>query len=240
MRYSSLGLALLVAGCAGVHQPTTLKPVSAEAVLRQVKKELAQYTSYQKAHAIERLAPTICKGNVDFAIDSVTISLQTQTDIAVDGSASFSLPVSIGGTLGPSLALSGDNTQTQTVNFTIYPVDGPLEMEGTTKSESLFVGTPIADSLKAFRESLTKASDQPPCVAFSRKGDNSKQDNSIVYNFRIVQSAKGGASYKFLIFSAGLTTTLAQQNTNVITARFKETSNGAAINTTSPSPMRGH
>jgi len=229
----AIGAALLIAGCANVAQPTTVKAVSVEAVMRQVKKELAQYTAYQQARAAEKRASTVCKGNVDFAIDSVSISLVTQTDISVDGNASFSIPVAGAGTVGPSLAGSYGNTQTQTVNFTIFPVDGSQPPEATTKSDSLFDGTPIADSLKAFRESLVKASDQPPCVTFSRVGDGGKQDNSIVYNFKVVQSVKGGATYKFLIFSAGLTTSLQQQNTNVITAKFKETG-GTAINTTEP------
>jgi len=133
----AIGAALLIAGCANVAQPTTVKAVSVEAVMRQVKKELAQYTAYQQARAAEKRASTVCKGNVDFAIDSVSISLVTQTDISVDGNASFSIPVAGAGTVGPSLAGSYGNTQTQTVNFTIFPVDGSQPPEATTKSDSL-------------------------------------------------------------------------------------------------------
>lgn len=229
----AIGSALLIAGCANVPQPTTVKPVSAEDVLRQVKKELAQYAMYHTARAQEPRAQTICKGNIDFVVDSVSISLLTQTELSVDGSFSFSVPVASAGTLGPSASASATNRQNQTINFTIYPVNDTANPPGgETKSASLFVGTPIADGLKAFRDSLVKASDQPPCVTFARvgvdrmleNGDDRKQENSIAYGFTIIETVKGGASYRFLVFSAGLNSQAQQQNTNTITVRFKAVS----------------
>jgi hypothetical protein len=225
MRILTAALAILLAGCASIPQQTNIKPVSAEAVLRQIKKELAQYTSYQQTHAIPSRENAVCKGTVDFVIDSVSISLVTQTEVSADGSASLSVPVGGPGTLGPSMSVSSVNKQSQTINFTIYPVrDVPYQPDAQTRPDSLFVGTPIADALIGFRDSLLKASDQPPCVTFVRPGGG--QENSIVYGFAIVQTVHGGVTYRLLVFSAGANSSSQQQNSNVITVKFKDEGKG--------------
>jgi hypothetical protein len=249
-KYSTLGLAIVIAGCANVHGKPAAdanKAIPVEDVVRQVKKELNAYQLYALAHENDQPRENACRGDLKIKIDSVTVTLTAQVEVTADGNLGLSIPVGAVGSLGPSMSLVHTDKQTETIKFTLYPTQPdtggalaygtaygaiplhakPTELGGiasaatplNAKPTELFDGTPIANGLIAVRESLLAASNVPPCIKLN--SPEPKQDNSIDYAFSVVQTAKAGVNFKFLLFGAGANAGLKTDNGNTISVKYK-------------------
>jgi hypothetical protein len=212
----------LLAGCASVPLKTDGK-VGAEEVMRRVKDELSQYYYYMHQHENDPALANACKGRIGFKIKSVAVTLTSVADDTSDVNGSASLPVGAAGTFGPSLDLTGENKSTSTMKYTFYPVD-PGSAKPTLETDRTWSGFPIASSLEGLRESLLKASDTLPCETFTAPAADGKPaqpaDQSVTFDFTVTHTAKGGATFKFVLFSAGATLTHQRQSGNNVVVTF--------------------
>lgn len=200
-------------------------------VITQIKAELRAYSAYEHEADQKGGKPKInpaCKGQLNFSIQSVEVSLNIVTDLAASAGVGATIPIGQA-VVGPSATLSREGKGTETITFTIYPVQ-PGQIADTTFAlfpdrfdlspenkkawglttpkahaealveESPFEGTPIAAALKQVRESLLSASNATPCLTFDPP-NKKDQANNITIGFTVTKSKLG--KFQFSIFSIG-------------------------------------
>ncbi len=224
---------IALGACCSVPQNTG-NPVEISEVVERVKADLQIYHKYAAAIEDESPLKNSCKGAVRFTIDSVQISLTTQTDITNSKSASLTLPVG-SGTFGPTWGTSLETKNTQTLTFNVYPKapekpgskkDSPGEID-----EALF---PISAGLKRLREGLLVASQKEECLSLIpiAKGAGSKAPddpgNTYAFGFTVTKNSNRGGDFKFTLFSLGAASTTQKQAGNTITVAFRADASGAA------------
>jgi hypothetical protein len=214
----------LLSGCATARLGSDGQLNTAD-LMRRVKDELAEYYFYMHQHENDPAAPDVCGGRIRFDIKSVTVTLTSQSDDSADVNGSASIPIGGPGTLGPSLDASRDAKST-TMKYTIFPVD-PGPGKPTFRTGPQWAGFPIASSIEQLRESLLEASDTPPCVHFAPRPTVPPDpkgvvaaDQTVSFDFTVVRTVKGGAAFKFLLFSAGATASHQAQAGNTISVVF--------------------
>lgn len=217
----ALSSALFLSGCLTSGRNVIVGKVSAEDVMRQIKFEVLQYNEYAQSHKDDAPLKNACKGKLDLEISSVKIVLTTVTDDKAKTTVGASVPIGTFATASPSLGLSSELKNTQTVSFTIFPTASDSSIAQAPPKDK-WEGLPIKASLQQFRESLLRASDQPPCFTLEHP-DQKPQDNSYQAAFVVTKSVEPGATLKFLIFSLGASASTQQEASNTITVTFKGT-----------------
>jgi hypothetical protein len=94
------GLALSLGACCTTLPQNEGDLTTIDQVVTKIKQDLAAYQAYDEGEAGTQPLPNACKGAIGFTIDSVKVSLTTQTENSATGSGSATLPVGAGGTLG--------------------------------------------------------------------------------------------------------------------------------------------
>ncbi len=249
IRVVSLGLVCcLAAGCTTIPLKTD-GSVGAEEVMRRIKDELSEYYFYMHQHENDPALDNVCKGKIEFEIKSVTVTLTSQSDDTADVNGSASLPIGAAGTLGPTLDLSSETKSTKTLKYTVFPTDPrPSARPPALKSEERWVGYPIASSIEQLREALLKASDTLPCETFAAPAEPATPpapgkpaapaDQTVSFDFNVIRTGKGGATFKFVLFSVGATASRQRQagNTVLVTFNAKPGSVGFHSRQAEPNP----
>ena len=152
------------------------------------------------------------------------ISLTTQTDNTISGTASLTLPVG-SGTFGPTGGFTQETKGTQTLTFSLYPK--PVSAHDKSAAVLDPAKYPIAASLQRLREGLLEASKKEPCVSLIPRGVDGKPDpskdagGSYAYGFTVINTKTAGATLKFVVYSLGATGSAQRQSQNSITVTFK-------------------
>jgi hypothetical protein len=222
-------VALNVAACGTNFPHNEGDPADVANVVMKIKEDLGVYQDYDAGEAGAKPLDNVCGGAVGFTIDSVKVSLTTQTDISQSGSASATLPVGPA-TFGPSASVSQEGRGTQTLTFTLYPKAQPA----SNKRTEINAGThPIAASLKSLREGLLKASQSRPCVSLipppdPATGKVADPGGTYAFGFTVINQLSRGGTLKFLVFSLGASNSAQRQAGNTITVTFKARPGSAA------------
>lgn len=197
--------------------------------MRRVKDELSEYYVYQHAHEHDPALTNTCSGLIEFHIKSVTVTLSAQADQMADVNGAATVLIGGPGTLGPSLDVSSETKSASTLKYTFYPVD-PGAAAPAFKDADKWVGFPIASSLEQLREGLLKASDTWPCLTFTapdEPGPSGKKgapaDQSVTFDFNVIRTQKGGATFKFVLFSVGAAASNQRQAGNNVVVVFNAT-----------------
>ncbi|MCU6453916.1 hypothetical protein LPN01_07485 [Sphingomonas sp. A2-49] len=208
-------LALSVSGC----NLTPVKPIprppeayaSAEAVLLQIKADLAEYNAYEAFSAKSQPLPNACKGALTFSIRSVTITLNVVTEVSIGGEVSAKVPLGPF-ELGPSLGTSRASKTSQKITFMLEP--SPDQAPSTGPTPVPRPGTFYA-ALRGLREGLLRASGDKPCFTFPKE-----QKNQVESAFEVVNSGTTKFGVSFLIFSVGANAGESRTDANTISIAF--------------------
>jgi hypothetical protein len=230
-----------LSGCCSMPQNEG-QSASVSEVVERIKEDLAAYQEYDALASLEAPLKNACGGIIGFYVESVKVSLTTQTDDTVAGSAGFTLPVG-SGTFGPSFGASQQTKDTQTLTFSLYPKQRDadptmLNLEGfkalVQKAEPKAAKNPIAASLKGLREGLLAASGTKPCFSLVPLGSDGKplakdDGGSYLFGFSVSKMGNTKADIKFAVFSLGASGTSQRTAGNTITATFKARQGAAAM-----------
>ena len=219
-------VALALASCQSMPQNED-DPATVTSVVSAIKEDIGVYQNYDAIAAEAKPLNNTCHGKVDFYIVSVRVSLTTQTDNTKTGNGSATLPVG-SATFGPSLYVSKETIGTQTLTFTLYPIEQPTPREHHEVPDPNPIDAnqyPIAASLQRLRNDLLAASQIPPCMTLAPPvgSDGKIKDDGITYaiGFTVIKQTSAKARLKFLVFSLGATNMAQRQAGNTITVTFK-------------------
>jgi hypothetical protein len=193
-------------------------PTSISRVVTVIKNDVAKYQEFAVAVKGEEPKANTCRGKIDFDIQSIKVSLTTQIDYSVTGSAGATLPVG-DLTFGPSASVARSTKGTQVLTFNLYPriseTKGAMgEIDGKIY--------PIAATLQKLRGELLEASDLSDNCLSLQATDPSKTENStFTFGFAVTNSGSASGSLKFVIFSLGASGSVQKQAGNTITVAFK-------------------
>lgn len=214
---------LALAGCASIPHNEG-EPAKVSTVVEQIKADLGEYQKYDAFVATKPPLKNACGGAIGFQIESVKVSLTTQSDDTVAANASAELPVGTG-TFGFNMGGSQERKGTQNLTFNLYP--RPVELVAGSQEPVLDPAKfPIAASLQRLRNGLLEASGNKPCFSLVPLGTDGKpagKDDGATYEigFAVINTGTAGASLKFVVFSLGATRTTQRMAGNTITATFK-------------------
>ncbi len=213
---------LAIAGCQNIPQNEG-KPATVADVVSAIKADIGVYQAYDAIAAAAKPLNNACQGIIGFNIDSVKVSLTTQTDNTTNGTGTATLPVG-STTFGPSIGASKETKGTQTLTFTLYPKMEATPNEHREAPEAIDANRyPIAASLQLLRNGLLEASQKKPCMSLVPPGGSAVKDDGGTYafGFTVINQDTVGANLKFLVFSLGATNTAQRQAGNTITVTFK-------------------
>ena len=207
-------------------------PVRVTDVVERIKADLAAYLRYDAQAAQAPPLDTACRGIVGFDIESVKVSLTTQTDATSSVTGGATLAVG-SGSLGATFGVSEERKGTQSLGFTLYPardVGAHLAPEPEPLDPDLY---PITTSLKQLREDLLAASAKTPCMALTPPDRDGKpqrdEGGSFSFGFTVNNQVARGGGLKFVVFALGPAQSLQHQVGNTITVTFRARAGSAAL-----------
>lgn len=209
-------------------------PTKVSTVVERIKADLGAYQTYDAYAAAAAALKNACGGAVGFYIESVKVSLTTETSDKKEAGGSAELPVGTG-TFAFNAGGSNERKGTQSLTFSLYP--RPVVVKGA-QSEPAPIDPeqfPIASALQKLRNGLLEASAKEPCVSLvplDANGNPTGNDDggSYEFGFTIINNTSAGGTLKFVVFSLGATRTKEWSAGNTITATFKaRPETGAAL-----------
>lgn len=209
---------ILLCGCNATTPVNEGDPASISSVVTAIKNDVAKYQEFAAMAKQEKPRANTCKGKIDFDIQSIKVSLTTQTDYSVTGSGGATLPVG-NLTFGPSGSITRSAKGTQVLTFNLYPrIPDAKELVGDIDGKTY----PIAATLQKLRSELLEASDLSDNCMSLQAADPSKTENSTFsFGFAVTNSGSASGTLKFVIFSLGASGSVQKQAGNTITVAFK-------------------
>ena len=227
-------LALAASGLVGCSQPSP--PVNAisvpviSKVLGEIKREVSVYQSWANNWRMDpghdpadvlNLHFVCGKGKVDFNIVSVAAELTATSEQSIGGSLGVTVPV-VGptGSIGPSAGTSRDVNNTQTMNFTLYPIDNPSFRMSNQDGKP----APIAEALRDLRTALIKGATSDGLCMYDYNHADPKSDkgHSYVLGLTVTDDTKGGVDIKLAIVSFSFNGETKSVTGNTLTVTFQQ------------------
>jgi hypothetical protein len=226
--------ALGLSACASVPQNEGA-PATVSEVVARIKADINAYQDYDaKASGVPPLV-NACRASVGFRIDSVKVSLTTETDNTAAANAGLKLPVG-GWSLAPSWSGSSEGKGTQNLTFMLYPkarapAAGAMKLPASIDAAKF----PIAAALQRLRDGLLQASYQAPClslVPINSGGVPLPPDKdpggTYAFGFTVTDTSTVGGTISFTVFSLGASDSAKTTAGNTITVTFKARPDAAA------------
>lgn len=231
MRLGALAGSLMLTACQSLPMNEG-KPASLADVVGKIKSDVAVYQTYDAAVENEPPQENRCRAAVGFSIESVKVSLLTETDNTVGGSIGAKVPTGIV-TIGPSLSRSSETKGTQTTTFSLYPKPRIGEPPAPSQSAKTIdaAAYPIAAALQRLREGLLAAANQHSLTAqtcfslspLTPPGGKAPDDpgGTYVFGFTVVHKSGTDGKIELLVFSLGASANEQTTAANTLTVAFK-------------------
>jgi len=231
---SRVALAIAALGLVGCSQrPPPVNAISVPViskVLGEIKREVSIYQSSandwrtdpnRDPADVQNLHFVCGQGKVDFDIVSIAAELTATSEQNIGGSLEVTVPV-LGptGSIGPSAGTSRDVNNTQTMNFTLYPIDASNFRMGGPDGKP----APIAEALRDLRTALIKgATSEGACMYdYNHADPKSDKGHSYTLGLTVTDDTKGGIDVKLAIVSFSLNGETKSVTGNTLTVTFRQ------------------
>ena len=232
MRYSFFAIAALsLAGCA--QRPPPVNAISVPViskVLAEIKREVSIYQALangwrtdpqQDPAGVANLHFVCGSGKVDFDIISINAELTTTNDNTASGSLGLTIPI-VGptGSIGPKGGGSREVSNTQRMEFTLYPIDDPTFRITAPDNKS----APIAEALRDLRTALIRdAAAGGACMYdYNHADPKSDKGHSYTLGLTVTDDANGGIDIKLAIISLSVSGETKSVTGNTLTVTFQQ------------------
>lgn len=212
---------LLLAGCAGSNPLDDTEGVAVEDVLRRVKAEIGLFQSHERAYILQPPLRNACKGYVNFFVPKVKMTLSVVLTTSTGGAATLGAPPLGDAKLGLSVGGNVQGKQTQTLEFTEFPIE-PLPPEAVEDDmeelQAKKTPTPMTNALDGLRNAVLAQSGHGPCLDL-RQGDADPKNN-VSFAIDVDRKNNGGLNFAYTMFSIGATRSGENDYSNKIEISF--------------------